>query len=326
MFLPRVLFVIPGPEQGPSMIFAKRLVPALRELGVTVETFYLASRSSPSILLSEWGRFREVERAFKPALVHAQFGTMTGFFTVLASRSPLVVTFRGSDLNPTPSMNSLRTAVGRILSQVAALRARRVICVSNQLRSRLFWKGRYTTVVPTGVDTKLFRPMDLASARRALGWPPDDRVILFNAGRSPEVKRLDLARAAVDALQQRLANARMLVLDGSVEAASIPLLMNACDCLLVTSDWEGSPTVIQEAIACGLPVISVNVGDVRERLAGLVGSRIVARRASDLAQALQHAVGTPHQVPSEDRLGEISLHAVAQRTLAVYNDALRGVS
>ncbi len=44
--------------------------------------------------------------------------------------------------------------------------------------------------------------------------------------------------------------------------------MKASDVLLLTSYWEGSPNVIKESMACNLPIISVDVGDVKEVISG----------------------------------------------------------
>ena len=47
--------------------------------------------------------------------------------------------------------------------------------------------------------------------------------------------------------------------------------MNACDALLFVSMYEGSPNIVKEALACNLPIVSVAVGDVAERLEGVAG-------------------------------------------------------
>ena len=62
--------------------------------------------------------------------------------------------------------------------------------------------------------------------------------------------------------------------------------MNACDCLLLTSYREGSPMVIKEALACGCPIISVDVGDVAMQLKDVTGCYIARRDAVDIAEKL----------------------------------------
>jgi glycosyltransferase involved in cell wall biosynthesis len=57
----------------------------------------------------------------------------------------------------------------------------------------------------------------------------------------------------------------------NIPPAEMPLYMNACDLLLLTSTHEGSPVVTKEAIACNLPIVSVNVGDVEDQLKGIEG-------------------------------------------------------
>jgi len=61
--------------------------------------------------------------------------------------------------------------------------------------------------------------------------------------------------------------------------------MRATYCLL-TSLHEGSPTVVKEALACGLPVVSVDVGDVAERIEGIEGCHLAVATPEDLAAKL----------------------------------------
>ena len=314
----RVLFVIPGEAQGSSMIFARRQAESLAREGVEVEMFHLRSRTSPWELAREGARFRRRVRSFDPQAIHAHFGTVTALFAAWAAPStPLVITFRGSDLNVS---RSLRSVAGQVLSQIAALRASRIVCVSRQLRERLWWRRGSVIILPSGVDPDVFCPEPRSAARGRLGWHDDERVVLFNAGHDPATKRLDLAREALALTQGLLARMRMEVMDGATAPARVPELFNAADCLLLTSDREGSPTVIQEALACNLPVISVDVGDTVERLRGVRRSAIVPREAAAIAIELARVLRKPMRSDGRRKVGEFSAQRIAGELCGIYGE------
>lgn len=283
----RVIAVIPGAvSDRRGMIFARRQADAIEALGTSVQRFFLTSRTAPFSIFQEWRRLRREIKDFNPDVVHCHYGTMTAFIAVCATGLPVVITYRGSDLNPVPNGNYPRTLFGHILSQISALSACRIICVSRELAGRLLWCRDKAVIIPTGVDTEMFKPMSKADTRSRLGWELNDPVVLFNAGRSPEVKRIDLAEMAVAEAQKSLPNVKLVVLRGDIPSEDIPLYHNAADVLLVTSDFEGSPTIVQEAVACGLPVVSVDAGDVPERLYSVVPSKIAPRNPASLGAAL----------------------------------------
>jgi teichuronic acid biosynthesis glycosyltransferase TuaC len=299
------------------MIHVARQVASLEVPGVACQTFTVASRTSPRVVLHEWRRLRREIQAFKPDIVHAHYGTMTAFLAILSTALPVVVTFRGSDLNPNRGRGWLREAVGSLLSQLAALRAARIICVSHQLKGKLWWRRDRVSVIPSGVDVALFCPRDLQEARRELGWGRDEQVVLFNAG-DPICKRLDLARAAVQFAEYLSGRIRFVVLDGNVPPNLIPSMMNAADCLLLTSDWEGSPNVVKEALACNLPVVSVDVGDVRERLERVRPSLIVSRSACEIGKAISEILRQRQRSNGREGGNYLSTRAVSQRIISVY--------
>jgi glycosyltransferase involved in cell wall biosynthesis len=262
-------------------------------------------------------------RAERPQVIHAHYGTVTALFSALGAGSvPLVVTYRGSDLNPIPKSERVRAALGRLFSQLAALRAARIICVSSELCARLWWRRGGVTVLPSGVDPDVFCLEDRAVVRQRLGWNLEDRVVLFNAGVDPRNKRLDLAQAAVGALRAHLPSVRLEVLNGRQDPSLIPALMNASDCLLVTSDAEGSPTVVQEALATNLPIVSVDVGDVAERLRGVANTRIAARDPQALAHTLIDLVAEPLRSDGRSNLTQISAQHIGRELLRLYREAV----
>ena len=284
----RILAVIPTSDSPSAMIFAHRQMAAMAAHGHEVQVFELSERRNLLTLFFSVCAYRTRLRSFRPEVVHAHYGAMTGFFSVYGAMGlvPVIVSFRGSDLNPVPSMPFWKVAPSHILSRLAALAAAHVVCVSAELRDRLWIAQQKAALIPTGVDTTRFYPLDRDVARQALGWDTRTPVVLFNAGSSPRVKRLDVAEQAIAIARKSFDALKFVVMDGNVPPDNVPTLMQASDCLLFTSDFEGSPTVIQEAMACNLPVVSVPVGDVPERLQDVTPSYLVSLDPEKLAEAM----------------------------------------
>jgi teichuronic acid biosynthesis glycosyltransferase TuaC len=287
----RILVVIPAREdQQTAYPFVRRQAAAFsRDHGAHVRVFHLPSRTSPWRLWRERGRLKRVLREERPDVVHVHYGSVGALFTVLSSSVPVVITFLGSDLNRTPQDGFFRDLLGRTFSQLAAFFSAGIICVSEPLRQLLWWRQNEAVVLPTAVDAQRFKPMDRAACRQQLGWTGEERVVLFNAN-NPGVKRLDIAEAAIALLQAKGMPVRLEALKGSFDPARVPILMNACDALLLCSDREGSPTMVKEAMACGLPVVSNDVGDVVERTRGVEPGAIAAQEPEALAAALEEVL------------------------------------
>jgi glycosyltransferase involved in cell wall biosynthesis len=279
---------MPGRPDGNNMVFAREANAALRRVGVDVEEFYLTSRTAPVQVAREWWLLRRRIRGGRASIVHAQYGSVTGLVTALAcGNRTFVLSVRGSDLHPAPSVHPLRGRLARWMTRLAARRARAVVCVSAALERELRSATHRTHVIPSGVDLDLFQPADTAAARRASGISADEKVILFNAGQTPEDKGLALVEAAVSRLKTEGQRLRLLITRGEFPQETMARMMNAADCLVLASPAEGSPNVVKEAMACGLPVVSVDVGDVRDRLAGVEPGAIVPHTPQGISDGIR---------------------------------------
>lgn len=251
-------------ESSPTAgIFVARQVEALRRLGVHVEVLAFRGLKHPLRFFRAWRRVRRHVRAGEFDIVHAYWG-QNGLLALPKSRRiPLVVSMLGTDLfgatNETGRYSATRSVLPAI-SRLVARRADAIVVPTSRLRALLPDPG-VATLVPFGIDSSLFRPISREHARMRLGLRTEGRVVLFAGDPSRPVKRFQLAREAVSQLADE--SVKLLTL-GSVEPEDVPLYMNASDVLLITSLHEGGPIVAREALACNVPVVSTDVGDVRE--------------------------------------------------------------
>lgn len=312
----------PTPGVPRSTPFIRRQAEYVQRAGVDLDVFPFNGDKNPYNYLRAWARLRRQLQQQRYDLIHAQFG-QSGLLA-LPKRVPLVVTFRGSDvLGIVGNDDGQYTRAGRWLqraSRLVAQHADAVIVVSAHLADHLP-ASVPVHVIPSGLDFSLFRPMPRAEARHLLGMDQDERLILFVGRPEQARKRFELARAAVDLLNRRL-SAR-LVVAWRVQHADVAVYMNACDALVFTSMQEGSPNVVKEALACNLPVVSVRVGDVEERLQGVEGCELCADdRASTIATALERALNRGGRVDGQSAVRHLDETLLTKQVIKVYQSVV----
>lgn len=323
----RIVHVVPMAPGGGTSGFIQRQIDRLTQAGIEGRIVYFAGSAmlyKPFRMYSALARIKDEIKLFCPDIVHAHWGSLLALISAIASIKgpPLIISYRGSDINPVPSDKFVKYVIRQFCSQVAAQRAAGIICMSEELKSRLWIHSDRVKIILDGTDITLFNPRDRIYARRLLDWPEHDKIVLFYAGRNPQVKRLDLAIASITYAQQIIGPIRLEILHGDVPYDQVPLRMNAADCLLMTSDYEGSPNVVREALACNTPVVSVPVGDVRRWLTGLKGTRIADRKPSKLGQALADIITDGIRPNGQVFAGEFSEERSCNLIIDEYNRVL----
>lgn len=269
-------------------------------------------------------------RTCEPDLIHAHYGgVMADLVTRTVHDRPTIVTFHGSDLLGQPYESPLRrflSSYGVFASRKAARRCAGIIIVAEHLRQALprDVKNSKLKVIPCGIDTRLFVPRERADCCRKLGWDPDVFHVLFQDSGDP-VKRPALAFESVQALRKSGVRCELHVLR-KVPYADVPIWINASNTLLLTSIHEGSPTIVKEALACNLPIVSVDVGDVCERLEGIEGCYIARPQSGDLSSKLSLVASSAERIDGRPAVQGLSLEHIAGRVADFYREVLRSHS
>jgi glycosyltransferase involved in cell wall biosynthesis len=256
-------------------------------------------------------------------LIHAHYG-LTAVTASLQRSCPLVVTFHGSDVMGAVDSTGRRTTKGqieRILSKTVARRANAVIAVSPRLAREL--PVRDAKVITVGIDEMVFRPCERDAARSQLGLDSQRRYVLFAANPKNAVKRFWLAERAVSQVRARFPDTELLVLHGR-KLSEVPTWMNAADVLIITSAYEGGPLVHKEAMACNLPVVSVDVGDVKTRLRGVQQCFVVQDTHEALASALEQVLLFRERSNGRQYIQDLTSTAVAEQLTALYEQVVSG--
>lgn len=311
-------------EQDPvEGIFVAEQVESLRDSGLEVDLEVVPRTSSgPGVYRRLAARVRTSVARSRPDVVHAMYG---GVFAHEVARGagalPMVVSFCGSDLLGDPLAGwatRASAAVGVRASHRVARRAAAVVVKSESL-ARALPRGvprERVVVVPNGVDTGHFRPLDPATCRQRLGWTGPGPHVVFGARPRP-VKRLWLAAAAVDLLRAEHPDVALHVPE-EVDRASMPAWLNAADVVVLTSRHEGSPNVIKEALACGARIVAVPVGDVPERLRGVGGAAVVGDDPAEIAAGIRSVLAVDRDGRAAPSAVDLSLPAQAARLEELY--------
>lgn len=305
--------------------FVARQMRSIVAAGAEVEILFVDGRRGKWAYPEAIRRVAAVLRNRHFDVVHAHYG-LTGFFAGF-HRRPLVVSFCGDDLLGSPDGRGgtrLVSRVARRLSDLAARRADAVICKSESLRTALIREvdRKRAHVIANGIDVTLFKPGDKGRARNQLGLPSTERLILFpHSRRESAMKRFDLAEEATVELRRRGIAARLWVVNG-VNPDEMPAYYQASDCLLLTSVHEGSPNVVKEALACDLPVVATDVGDVRRWTELAQGCRLVAAYPAHVADGLEAVLKSPGRVDGLAIRNALNQDVVARAIMAVYAEAI----
>lgn len=288
--------------------FMNQQIAALERRGVSFtirsvdgETGPAQSRSPLEYLKFFPTVFRESTNGYD--LIHAHYG-LTAPMAVAQFHQPTVLSLWGTDIY----------GPGEPVSRVCAPMCDEVVVMSEEMRRTL---GRECTVIPDGVNLEQFYPLSQEQARETVGWDENGHDVLFPYSPDREVKDYPRAERIVRTVDGLLEEPVRLRTVHGIDHDEVVNYMNAADTLLLTSKSEGSPNSVKEAMACNVPVVSVDVGDVPEQLEG-VNPSVVAASDRELVEELQAILERGERSNGREAATEISVERTAAQMLEVY--------
>jgi len=299
------ILIVCSKNSGRIAPFITDQVEALRNSGVVCEYFTIEGKGVGGYLQHRRPLLRKIID-FNPDIIHAHYG-LSGLLANTQWKVPVVTTYHGSDINE---------AMVFPFSWVSIKLSRFNIFVSqkNREKAKAVEKAN-AALIPCGVDTGLFRPMDKSEARKELSLDQTAKYVLFAGAFDNRVKNPELAKAAV----AKTEGVRLLELKGYTRQ-QVALLMNAVDACLMTSFSEGSPQFIKEALACNCPVVSVDVGDVKEMILDVAGCKLVSYDEQIITDELEKILITGNRCNGKFKIEQKKMESykVANQLIEIY--------
>lgn len=177
---------------------------------------------------------------------------------------------------------------------------------------------------PNGVNVNFFKPIDKENCLNRLKLNRNEKYVLFvSSNFERKEKRYDRFQQVIQILRDKYdlndINELKLI---NTERSLVPYYFNAANLHLLTSDFEGSPNSVKEAMSCNIQVVATDVGNVKELLEGVSGSYVAnTNDPEELADLVYKALNFKGIINSRARLiqKELDSESVSKKIISIYN-------
>ena len=303
----KVLIVASGNSADISP-FVKEQGNSLKDIGLDIDYFLIKGKGISGYVKNYFTLIKLLKNS-KYDIIHAHYG-LSGLLATFQSYAPLVITFHGSDVN----LNRINFCLSFLASRLSDEN----IFVHESLSKKLSLFSNRTEIIPCGVNLNLFKPIDKLAARDKLGMGHNYKYVLFSSSFNNKIKNAALAKLALSNFENMI----LLEMKG-YSREEVHLLMNAVDILIVTSHSETGPLVVKEALACNCPIISTDVGDVKELANGTKNCYIVEYDAKQIEQRIRDILSSNKKSDGRAAVKHFGLEKIATDVYEVYKRVVK---
>jgi len=287
------------------------------------------------------------------AVVHVQRPEYAFPFVLFCRKNPKVITLHGRILHGVRLKQPKVIAwVYGVVESFCLRHSTALIAVdegTKEFYEREYpWLRKKIRVIPIGIDLARFKVLNRGGLRAKWGLGSTEKVVMF-VGRLEIEKDLGFLIDSFRMVLKQLPDARLVFVGdgrdrkrledmvkdltrkevlfmGAQKPDSMPEIINCADVLALCSLYEGSPTTVKEALACGVPVVTTPVGDVAGIIRDNVIGRIVPKDSGQYSRAIVEILSSEN---TEDVRHEcvkaataFGFDQVGARTVGLYSELL----
>jgi len=305
----KVLFVSSGNSEFGISPIIKNQGESLRKNGIDLDYFTIKGKGIKGYL-KNIAILKKYLKTHHYDIIHAHY-SFSAMVASLAGAAPLIVSFMGSDVQA----NIFWKLMIRLFSNVSWCKT---IVKSSRMKNDIGISN--VVVIPNGVDLGRFKVIEKDVAKRKIGYN-NKRHIIFVSDPDRYEKNYQLAKSSFDLLKHD--NIELDTIYNIINDL-MPYYYCGADLLLLTSLWEGSPNVIKEAMACNLPIVSTDVGDVKEIIGDTEGCFICSYDPKDVAEKIKMALEFGKRTNGRERIKKLDLDSdsIAKKIIIVYEEVV----
>ena len=307
----KVLFVSSGNSRYGIVSFIKSQGDSLIKEGVELEYFTIKGKGVIGYL-KNIKPLRKCLRKNRFEIIHAHYGLIGLLCLLTFQRVPIVLSVMGDDAYGNFDVRGKRiksSYVGMFLTQIALIFVNKVIVKSINILNAIPQKKK-CSVIPNGVDFELFKPT---------GEELNKNTVLFLADEDNSRKNYKLLKDAMVLINRKELKT---INPYPIAQSEFPDYLNKCSVFVLTSYNEGSPNVIKEAMACNIPIVSTDVGDVREIIGKTKGCFIATFEPDDVAKKIEAALMFGKRTNGRENIKHLELSLVANKIINIYKEII----
>ena len=309
--------MFPSPKDPYFGIFVKEQMDAVCKIhqDISYTVFYINGKLSKIEYLKSIFKIHKRITEMNFDLIHIHYG-LSGLFLLkkIKKKIPVIITLHGGDIQIEQGKN-----IQVFLTKLILKRVNMAITLNKKMDAIVKQYTLHTKIIPCSVDTSTFTPSPNKSNSNI-------KKIIFPSDRSRTVKNYPLFENVIKILRNKYNIQCSTIEIKNMSRTEVAALYNSSDLMIMTSISEGSQQVIKEAMACNLPIISTNVGDVSALLKGVKNSAVSpSAKAEELAELAQQSLNNEIKgIEGREKIKQLKLddYSIGESLFNIYHQLI----